>query len=329
VIGPGKTALGIGLVGGGRHGSRYANHLSHDVEQGRLVALARRDERAGRSQAAALGARYHADLRALVADPDVDAVVAVVPPHLHPAIVEAAAALGKPVLLEKPVAVSLADGVRLRDAARGAGIEVMVGQTMRYNEVVRTVREAMDRIGPLHALHIDFRFEPSPLPWVTDPKVAFRGNLLHTGIHSLDLVRYLSGREGERVSCEVTTVGKGALDDNFAAVIRLEGGVLASVTGCRATRSRSGAIALTGAEGQIVADHVLRRAEVLKGKEVESLTLPPPVPTVREVVRDFVAAVREGRPMPIPLSEGLRALALVEGCYRSVEEGCAVAVPVP
>jgi predicted dehydrogenase len=326
---PEQRALGIGLVGGGRHGSRYANHLSRDVEYGRLVALARRDETAGRAQAAGLGARYHADPATLVADPEVEAVVAVVPPHLHPAIVEAAAAVGKPVLLEKPVAVSLAAGERLREAARRGGIRVMVAQTMRYNEVVRTVRGEMGRIGPLHALHIDFRFEPSPLPWVTDPEVAFRGNVLHTGIHSLDLVRYLSGREGERVSCEVTSAGGGALDDNFAAVIRLEGGVLASVTGCRATQSRSGAIAVTGRDGQIVADHVLRRAEILKGKEVERLPLPPPVPTVRDVARDFVAAVREGRPMPIPLEEGLRALALVEGCYRSVEAGKAVPVPVP
>lgn len=325
----GGGVLGIGLVGGGRHGRRYAHHLLHDVDGAKLVSFTRRDPEAGRAQAAEWGVAYRRGLEELVEDPAVGALVAVVPPHLHPEIVEAAAARRKPVLLEKPAAIHLADGRRMRDAAREASLPVMVAQTMRYNEVVGAVRRARDRVGPLHGVHIGFRFEPSPLDWVTDPAIAFRGNVLHTGIHSLDLLRHLTGREVERVSCEVSTAGPGRLDDNFSAVLRMEGGLLATVVGCRATRSRSGAIDLVGAEGQIVADHVLRRADLLTGKNVEPLPLAEPVPTVREAAREFVRAVRGGSPMPVPLEEGLRSLALVEACYRAAEEGRAVAVETP
>jgi len=318
--------LGIGLLGSGRHGARYAHHFLTDVPQARLVALSRRDGEEGRRQAGAWGIPFRADLGKLVSDPAVDAVVAVVPPHLHPEVVDAAAARGKPVLLEKPAAVSMEDGARIEAAARGGGIQVMVAQTMRYNEVVQAVRGARNRIGPLHAVSLEFRFEPSPLSWVTDPRIAIRGNVLHTGIHSLDLLRYLTEGEAERVFCEVTTAGEGELDDTFVAVLGMTGGVLASVTGCRTTRSRSGAISLAGSEGQIVADTVLRRVEFLQGKDVEPLPLPEPVPTVREAARAFVHAVREGHAMPIPLAEGLKAVALVDACYRSAEEGRAVPV---
>ncbi len=121
--------LGIGLIGAGKHGVRYAHHITEDLPNLRLVALARRDLAIARQQAAQFGCRAYGHYAELIAAPDVEAIVVVVPPTLHPQIIEAVAAARKPVLLEKPAAVSMAEGRRVLQTVRAAGIPVMVAQT--------------------------------------------------------------------------------------------------------------------------------------------------------------------------------------------------------
>jgi predicted dehydrogenase len=322
-----RAQLGIGLVGTGRHGLRYARHLKEGVPGLRLAGFARQDPAQIHDLARELGCPGSADYRDLLARPDVDAVVVAVPPSLHLEIVGAALQAGKPVLLEKPAALNLAEGKRMLQSARHAGVPVMVAQTMRYNETVVAVRNATPRLGRIHSLRVSQRFEPSPTPWIQDPRRAGGGAMLHTGIHGFDLVRFLSGLEGERVSAEVQIAGGGEVDDNFSAVVRLVGGsAVATVSGCRATNSRTGAIEIAGERGQLVADHVLGHAWLVTGKTAEPLTVDAPVATLLETLLGFSRALREDAPMPIPLVEGLRAVALVDAGYASARSGCAVPV---
>ena len=74
-------AIGVGIIGGGKHGERYLRHVS-DVPGLRLAALCRRDRVRGEAQARARGCRFYDRADALIADPDVGAVVLVVPPTL-------------------------------------------------------------------------------------------------------------------------------------------------------------------------------------------------------------------------------------------------------
>jgi len=320
------TRLRLGLIGVGRHGSRYARHIVRDLPDLRLVAIARRDAEAVRAQGAEYGCRTYLDYRELIAAPDVDAVIVVVPPTLHVKIVETAAAEHKPLLLEKPAAPDVETGLRMLRAARAAGISVMVAQTLRYNGVVRLLLEARERIGRVHALRIAQYFEPSRPGWIDDPAVSGGGMALHTGVHSFDLVRVLSGLEAERVSCEMSSVGTVQTEDNFSAVLRLQGGRLASIAASRATQSRGGAIELVGERGQLVGDHALNFARIVHGSESIPLAVPAPVSTVLEAVKDFAAALGRGDPMPIPLEEGLRAVALCDACYRAAASQRAEAV---
>ena len=325
---PRMARIGIGLIGVGKHGASYAQHISRDIPDLRLVGLARRDFDRARQQADEFGCRAYADYRELIAAPDVDAVVVVVPPTVHVEIIEAAAAARRAVLLEKPAAVGVADGRCILRAARNAGIPIMVAQTLRYNTVVRGLLEARARIGRLHAMRIAQRFEPSRPGWIDDPQVAGGGITLHTGVHTFDLARLLSGLEADRVSCEMSAVGTTRTEDNFSAVIRFGGGrVLACVAGSRATASRSGAIELAGEHGQLIADHVLHTASLVQGSTATALPLLPPSQTVREVLRAFADALRNDAPMPIPLEEGLRAVAIADACYQAARSGQAVSIP--
>jgi len=306
---------------------RYATHIARDLPDVRLVAIARRDLDAARAQAAEFGCRAYGDYREMIAAPDIDAIIAVVPPTAHVDVIEAVAAAGRPVLLEKPAAPTVADGQRMLRAARASGIPVMIAQTIRYASVVRVLLGERDNIGPLHALRLSQRFEPSRPGWIDDPAIAGGGMTLHTGVHLFDLARVLTGMEADRVSCEMARVRTTRTEDNFAAVIRFGGGaVLADIAGSRATASRCGAIEMAGARGQLIADHIFNSAAIVRDTVPIPLTVLPPVPTVLAVLRDFTDALRAGNPMPIALEEGLRAVAIAEACYQSAASGRAVPV---
>jgi predicted dehydrogenase len=323
-----NAPIGVGLIGAGKHGQRYAAHLVRDVPELALRALSRRDPARGSAQATELGARFHADWRALVADPAVEAVVAVVPPVLHRPIAEAVASAGKALLIEKPLATTGDDAVAIRRRLRRAGVPCLMAHTLRWNAVVRTVREAMESLGALRVLGLNQRFEVSTLDWLDRPEIAGGGIVVHTGVHSFDLVRHLTGREVTRVRCRTTRVATVRTEDNFAAVFDLEGSdALVTVSGCRATAGRSGLIDVAGANGQLVADHQLHFGYRVRGLERTDLGLPPPTQTVREVLAAFVRLLAHGEEPLSSLADGVRAVQIAEACLRSAAEDRPVDVP--
>jgi predicted dehydrogenase len=96
--------------------------------------------------------------------------------------------------------------------------------------------------------------------------------------------------------------------------------------GSRATDSRSGLIEITGADGQLVADHVHHHASFLSGSTRTAVDLPPAVPTVREVLRSFAKAIRLDTAPAVGWEDGRAAVAIADACYRSVECGQPVRV---
>jgi predicted dehydrogenase len=315
-----------GLIGAGKHGQRYVKHVRDDVPELVLGAICRQDATAGREQANALGARFHPDWRSLVADPEVDAVIAVVPPVLHPDIAAAVAAAGKALLIEKPLATTGALAVRV--AKTLAGVPALVAHTLRWNTVVNAMRERLPGLGTLRALVLNQRFEPSRLGWLDDPAISGGGIVLHTGVHSFDLVRHLSGHEVTRVWCRTSRAQTTRTEDNFLAQLELDGSAaLVAVGGSRSTAGRSGLIDAAGDAGQLVGDHALHTLYGVRGLERTPIVLGDPTPTVRDALRAFVALVLDGTPPRVRLEDGARAVQIAEACRRSAATG-GTAVPV-
>lgn len=319
--------IGVGLIGVGKHGGRYASHLLADVPSLKLVALWRRDFAAACEQASAMGCTAYHDVDDLIRAPEVDAVAVVVPPTLHRELVCAAADAHKPILLEKPAAPTVAEGDAMRQAVRRGGVPVLMAQTLRFNSVVRTLVRECSTIGEIHAMRLVQRFEPSRPGWIDDPRIAGGGIVLHTGVHSFDLLRLLSGDEIARVSCTTTRVSTKSTEDNFIAnLIGRSSRMLVSVAGSRATTSRSGGIEMAGANGQLVADHVHGIVARIRGSHIERIDVPPPVPTVREVLEEFARVIKGAAPA-VTLEDGLRAVAIAEACYVSARTDAAATVP--
>ena len=101
-----STSLGIGLIGVGRHGSRYVQHLLHDVPGASLVAMCRKRIGEGIGGLPQSTIPIYSDYRALIADPVVQAVIVVTPPTLCHEIGLEVVRAGKPLLIEKPLALT-------------------------------------------------------------------------------------------------------------------------------------------------------------------------------------------------------------------------------
>lgn len=183
--------LGVALLGSGRMGAFHGESLSRRLPDARLVAVADPAPGVASRLAASLGAsRSYTDPAEAVADPDVDAVVIAAPARFHTELVVTAAAAGKAVFCEKPMATTLADADRAREAARAAGVVLQVGFNRRFAADWMAARELLDRgqLGTPRLLRSVTRdpggFEPS--------RVAPNTIFLETLIHDFDVLRYLN-----------------------------------------------------------------------------------------------------------------------------------------
>jgi predicted dehydrogenase len=312
----------FGLIGAGKHGSRYAKHIVEDIPQAELVGVCRRDRQEGETLAAKYRCAYYADYRQLLDDARIDAVAIVVPPYLHHRIVTAACQAGKHILLEKPFATSVAEGQQLLAMFSHSRSRCMVAHTLRFNSVVQVLKQHISQIAPLHSLYLSQRFEQSPLVWLDHKAESGGGIVLHTGVHSFDLLRFLSGYEVAQVWCQTQTVLTRETEDNFSMLCRLTNAsgshiIHGAAAGSRSTASRSGLIEVSGANGQLVGDHHHGFAYLIKGAERTPLSVPPPVPTIRDMLQVFVNCLHDGVPFPVTPEDGFRAVAIAEACYRS------------
>jgi predicted dehydrogenase len=317
-----SSTLRIGLIGVGRHGSRYAKHICEDIPGIEITGLWRRSADEGRKQARQYGCRYFPTYSDLLSDPSIDAVIVAVPPALHGVVCEEAAHRGKHILLEKPMAINVKEAMRIRKTVSRTGIRLMVSQTLRFNAVVAAVKARISHLGPLHAIHLSQRFEPSPLTWLDQRDLSGGGIILHTGVHSFDLLRFFTGQEVEKVSCTINRIVTRDTEDNFSAIMTFEKSpLIASVMGSRATEGRNGSIEVAGEHGQLIGDYVHHCLYEVRGMEREPIEVGSPVPTVCEALRAFCSSLSREEPFPVTLEDGAIAVAIAEECYHSAQTG--------
>jgi myo-inositol 2-dehydrogenase/D-chiro-inositol 1-dehydrogenase len=313
--------LRIGLAGFGIHGRRYARHLLQgDVPGACLAAVSRRSREAGLDFAREHGLGYFDDLRELAAHDGIDAVVLVLPPHLHAPTAIACLSHGKPVLVEKPLAADSASARKVTREVERTGGCLMVAHTLRFDPIVVRLREEAAQLGALRLVAINQRFEPTTRPWIDEPGPG--GILLNTGVHGFDLLRYLTGLEPVSILANCARGVARRTDDCFAGTLRLEpGGVLATIDNVRATRSRSGRIEVVAEYGQVWGDHVHRTLAIVRGRERTDLGPVPPAPTVVAALTAFVDCVRRATAPPVSAADGLAAVELADAAARSAREG--------
>ena len=306
----------VGIIGAGKHGSRYARHIVHDVDGFELSAISRRSAE-GRVLAGQWRSHWHADWQDLISDPTVDCLVSALPPMLNREVATACVKARKPLLLEKPMACTVVDAEAIATMFQQAGVPLTIGQTLRYNPVIRALRSRLGQIGPLLGFSANQRLEPSPLGWMDDPELAGAGVSHQTAIHVFDALRFITGREIVRVMARTRHVHTRELADHLAALVELEGGALGTVDCSKIGPVRSGRFEFTGADGLLQGDQVHHHCEQLDGCVRQSIDLGEPTPTIAPLLVDWLRFLRAEAANPVPPEEGLAAVRVSEACVRS------------
>jgi len=219
-----------------------------------------------RAAAAALGAIAHARLADLLADASVTAIYVATPNDRHREAVEAAAASGKAVLCEKPMATNVEDAAAMARACRDAGVLYGTAFDQRHHPAHRAMREAIraGAIGTVTTIRIvyacwvgsDWADGRGQDNWRVDPAQAGGGALMDLAPHGLDLVECLLGEPVEEVAALTQSRVQGYdVDDGALLIGRTGSGVLASLHvayNCPEALPRR-RLEVVGSRGQLVA----------------------------------------------------------------------------
>ncbi|MDP9131704.1 MAG: Gfo/Idh/MocA family oxidoreductase [Nitrospirota bacterium] len=318
--------LGIGLIGLGRHGIRYARHILADLPEARLVAVSRRRAGEGNGLASAPTVPCYLDYHELIADPQVEVVVVVTLPALNHEICAAVARAKKPLLIEKPLAPTAKEARAILRESRQAGQVTMTAQTLRFDAAILALRERQAQIGALQYVSLASRMEPHGLSEEIRG-FAGRGCLLETGIHLLDLVRVLTEDEVHTVSCDMDVVPPQGSERRIVGRLMTGRGVVCLLDVSRVSSGRIGRVELIGTEGQLSADWCGQRVVQTSARHGTGEWPTGAAPTVLNTLRAFVRSVRTGLPPPVTLEDGKRAVEIAEACYTSAQQGGRI-VPV-
>lgn len=212
--------LRIGVLGAGSISDYHIRGLQ--AAGAEVVALFSRTEAQARAQADRYGiATVFTDYRALLARDDVDAVVIATPDFTHEEIAVAAAAAGKPMLLQKPMARTSAECRRIIAAAQAAGISLYVGFMHRYFGEIEATQRLLGE-GMLGRLTMvrqrNATVGANWADWFYRKDLVGGGAIMQIGIHGIDLLQHLFGPIAAVKATTAITVAQRVLADGRVVV---------------------------------------------------------------------------------------------------------------
>ena len=228
------TRLRLGVAGLGR---AFTLMLPTLAAHPRVQLVAATDPRpeARERFAADFSARAHEDVEALCADPGVDAIYVATPHEHHAAHAIAAALAGKHVLVEKPMAITLAEARDMIDAAETAGTHLVVGPSHSFDAPIARARAIVEsgelgRVRMITAMQFtDFLYRPRRREELDAG--AGGGVVLSQAVHQMDIVRLLGGGRVASVrGLTGTWDAARPVEGAYAALLAFEGGAFASLT---------------------------------------------------------------------------------------------------
>jgi myo-inositol 2-dehydrogenase/D-chiro-inositol 1-dehydrogenase len=341
--------LGIGVIGCGTiANSAHLPAIRRLSDRLRLVAVADvREELAARAAREFGAEAYYTDYRDLLARRDVAIVDVCTPEFLHGEQVPAAAAAGKHILCEKPMADSLAAADAMLDAARRAKVKFMVGHSRRFTPRYQQVRAAIDRgeVGAVRLVRENERrpramysalklpagyWAPAGKPWINAAGYTL-GAALTNAVHETDLLRWFAGDEAESVYAESRISDPdGEVPDFITMTVRFRNGALGATEVVNRLPlgypyyhqlevfGTAGLIRATDPSMVTLTDY---RADAGLRQPLNFATLLHVDEAYVAELRGLAEAVIDDTPVPLPPEEARAALAISLAAVRSSGEG--------
>lgn len=332
-------AIGVGLIGSGFMGRTNAETVSKYLSNAKLIAVT------GGSRAGALAQEYEViaeqSLETLLNRKDIHAVMISTPHAVHVAEAVAAAHAGKHILLDKPMATTLADCDRILDATRVSGSKLMIMYGQRFRdcnmEARRLVREgAIGKVRMMQEQILASGGLKSLPPWQSLPENA--GIFIGHAVHNIDRIRWITGEEVASVSAQIQRDPESGNEVSTMALLSLSNGAMATVWASWQIaaplfpRSASSAL-IAGEHGNIDLDAY---GEIRFGTSAawKVRAVQPPIdwagqgalsPVRMEAYRrqhqEFIDAILEDRSPSVTGEDGRAAVEVALAAYQSAAEG--------
>ena len=334
------------LVGAGSFGTLRAAALDRSPSW-RLVAVADARPQVASELAASHGAEAFTDWQEMIATTPADVIVVANPPDAHAEVAIAAAALGKHVLCEKPLANTVESAMAMCRVAEENSVLLKTGFNHRYFPAIAFAHRLVTagEIGDVvkvkarggHQGGEEFGHD-----WVHDGGVTGGGSLVDNGIHLLDLVRFFVGDVQTAKGYVASLVWPfESAEDNAWALFRSHSGALAMVEASWTEwRGYHFSVEIVGTQGLVTASYppmLARWGRIAEpGIRARMRTRVFPMFQIHERLRswrwtiiesliteqeEFAEGIRSGTPVPATGRDGLRTLQMADAIYRSSRHG--------
>lgn len=325
--------LKIAVIGTGRIGRMHAENIAAHPRAA-LAGVYDIHTPSAAEVAEKLQVPQFESVEAVLASPEVDAILIASSTATHADLIEAAVAVGKPVLCEKPIDLSLdrvnACAARIKDS----NVPIMLGFVRRLDSGHAGVREAITsgRIGDLHQVIITSR-DPDMAP---DAYMEVSGGIFRDmTIHDFDMARFILGEEVTEVAATGSRLVKPELMeklddyDTVTVVLKTASGKQAIINNSRrAVYGYDQRVEAFGSTGMAISEnHAMTKVRLFGADHTESA---PPLlnffierydPAFAAEIGAFVDAVEQGTQPPMTFEDGRQALILAEAAIKSAKEG--------
>lgn len=323
--------VNIAVIGTGRMGSVHVANLVRHIPQANLAAIC--DIRLEVAQALAqdLGiSRVEQNYYELLADPSIEAVLIATSTNTHARIIQDAAAAGKHIFCEKPLALELEDVDQALAAVENAHVKLQVGFNRRFDKSFQKVHEIVEsgQIGNPCILRITNR-DPE-LPAMEFLRVS-GGMFLDMSIHDFDMARFQVGEVEEVYAIGNVLIEPGLNDfgdlDTTIITLKFANGAIGAIDNSRqAVYGYDQRLEVFCTEGTAQADNETETT-IRKGNRDGFLAAKLPyffmqryAPCYIEEVRTFIECVRDDRPTPVTGRDGRMAVVIGHAAWKSFHE---------
>ena len=250
-----------GIIGCGNVTEVKSGPGFQKADNSSLVVVMRRNGELAADYARRHGVpKWYDDANALIDDPEVDAVYVATPPSTHKAYTLLAARAGKPVYVEKPMAMNFAECQAMVDACQQAGVPLFVAYYRRALPRFLKVKELLDSqaIGDVRSVSVTLHWPPHPdefdpdnLPWRVKPEIAGGGRFVDLASHTLDLLDYVLGPISQVQGFATNQAGLYPAEDLVTSAFVFESGVQGVGTWCFTTFAEADVTEIVGSQGKI------------------------------------------------------------------------------
>ncbi|QQQ17480.1 Gfo/Idh/MocA family oxidoreductase [Brevundimonas vitis] len=302
------TPLKVGVAGAGVMGRNHAR-VATDVRDFALTTIFDPDAAVATGVAEAYGAAPVMTAQDFVAA-GLDAAIVATPNRHHADLSVALLEAGVHVLVEKPIAATVADAQRMIDAARANNRVLMVGQVERFNPAVEAVKRAVDG-DDIISIQIT-RVGPFP------PRMGEVGVVIDLAVHDIDIIRHLTGSEIVEVQPQLART-RADREDTALLQFRLENGVIAHITTNWVTPYKVRTLQVATKTKFVVADLMTRQVTEYFGQQSDGSystrgVMSWPNEPLKKELEAFAHAIRTGETPAVTGEDGLRNLEVALRC---------------